>query len=117
MKHDGPPAHEVSRESAISWLDKLGLVDRLTHKPESLSHGQRQRVALARALAHQPDLVIADEPTGNLDEKNSRLVFQTLREFAAEGGSVLVATHEANVDSFADQVVCIDDLMPAAINP
>lgn len=101
-------SHGVSRAVAISWLEKLGLGERLKHKPESLSHGQRQRAALARALAHQPDLVIADEPTGNLDETNSQLVFKTLREFADGGGAVLVATHEPNVESIADSVLNIN---------
>lgn len=106
-------AHGVTRRSAISWLEKLGLGDRMTHKPELLSHGQRQRAALARALAHSPDLVIADEPTGNLDEKNSRLVFETLREFSVGGGAVLVATHESSIEAFADMVVSIEDLVQA----
>ena len=102
-------ADGVTRLDANKWLDRLGLADRILHKPESLSHGQRQRAALARALAHQPDLVIADEPTGNLDEKNSQLVFETLREFADAGGAVLVATHESKVESYADTVIAISN--------
>jgi putative ABC transport system ATP-binding protein len=94
----------VSSETAKQWLDRLGLADRMHHKPEALSHGQRQRAALARAIAHQPALVIADEPTGNLDEKHSQMVFETLREFANNGGAVLIATHDAQIPSYADQV-------------
>ncbi len=94
----------VSAREACVWLERLGLGERKYHKPESLSHGQRQRAALARAIAHQPRLVIADEPTGNLDNKNSALVFQTLREFADKGGGVLVATHDPTIESFADEI-------------
>jgi ABC-type lipoprotein export system ATPase subunit len=93
----------VSGDTAKQWLVRLGLENRLHHKPDSLSHGQRQRVALARAIAHQPALIIADEPTGNLDPKHAQLVFDTLREFANDGGSVLIASHDPAVASIADQ--------------
>ncbi len=102
-------ARGVTRLCAISWLEKLGLGERTSHKPEMLSHGQRQRAALARALAHEPALLIADEPTGNLDEKNSQLVFETMRAYADGGGAVLVATHESRVEEVADQVLEIKD--------
>ena len=97
-------SHGVSKQTAEAILAKLGLADRVLHKPESLSHGQRQRAALARALAHQPKLVVADEPTGNLDARNSDLVMETLREFADQGGAVLIATHDPGVKSVADEV-------------
>ena len=95
-------------ESARLWLARLGLGDRLEHKPESLSHGQCQRVALARALVHRPALVIADEPTGNLDPENTRLVFKTLREFADQGGAVLVASHDVTIEEFSDEFLQLD---------
>lgn len=98
-------AHGVSRATAESMLERLGLADRMLHKPESLSHGQRQRAALVRALAHRPSLVVADEPTGNLDARNSTLVMETLREFANQGGAVLIATHDKSVKMFADRVL------------
>jgi putative ABC transport system ATP-binding protein len=98
----------VTTATAKQWLTKLGLNDRLRHRPHALSHGQRQRVALARALAHRPALVIADEPTGNLDPANTRLVFETLREFADAGGAVLIASHDPTIDEFADQVQFIE---------
>lgn len=100
-------ANGVSRKTAESILERLGLADRWFHKPDSLSHGQRQRAALARALAHRPSLVVADEPTGNLDARNTTLVMETLRQFANDGGAVLVATHDQSVESFADQVLQI----------
>lgn len=102
-------AHGVSAETARDWLGRLGLSGRITHRPLALSHGQRQRAALARALAHQPAVVIADEPTGNLDEGNSKLVFDTLRQFANDGGAVLVATHDRNVADFADRVFSLEN--------
>ena len=94
--------------SAKAVLAEVGLTDRIDHKPQSLSHGQRQRAALARAIVHRPALLIADEPTGNLDEKNTQMVFQTLRSFADQGGAVLVATHEKEIQNFADEVLALD---------
>ena len=94
--------------SAKKVLEEVGLDDRLHHKPEALSHGQRQRAALARAIVHRPALLIADEPTGNLDEKNTSMVFETLRKFADQGGAVLVATHEANIQEYVDGAISLD---------
>lgn len=94
----------VDNAIAERWLERLGLADRRDHKPESLSHGQRQRAALARAIAHRPSLLIADEPTGNLDPDNTQLVFGILREFADQGSAVLVATHESSLGLIADDV-------------
>ncbi|MCH2181495.1 MAG: ABC transporter ATP-binding protein [Mariniblastus sp.] len=91
-----------SNDRADAWLDRVGLTDWALHKPDALSHGQRQRGALARALVHQPDLVIADEPTGNLDRQNSELVFRVLRDYADAGGAVLVASHDERIDAHAD---------------
>lgn len=96
-------ANGVSSIDAQGWMDRLGLMDRMNHKPEALSHGQRQRVALARALAHHPDLIIADEPTGNLDEENSNLVFNVLKEFTENGGTALVASHDSLIRDHADR--------------
>lgn len=91
-----------SDAAADVWLDRVGLVDWALHKPDALSHGQRQRGALARALVHKPDLLIADEPTGNLDRQNSELVFRVLRDYADAGGAVLVASHDEKIEEFAD---------------
>jgi putative ABC transport system ATP-binding protein len=100
----------VSKTVANQWLGRLGLGDRVRSYPGELSHGQRQRVALARAIAHKPTLVIADEPTGNLDKRNSELVFGVLREYAQDGGAVLMATHETSAVTFADLVIDIENL-------
>ena len=98
-------AYGVDTKQARHWLERLGLSQRMGHKPEALSHGERQRVALARALAHDPVLVICDEPTGNLDDTNSQIVYDSLKQFADAGGAVLVASHDAGIESLADQVL------------
>ncbi len=95
--------------AADTWLDRVGLGDWAQHKPDALSHGQRQRGALARALVHQPELVIADEPTGNLDRKNGELVFRVLRDFADSGGAVLVASHDDSIEAYADRCFDLQD--------
>lgn len=94
--------------TARIWLDRVGLSHRLTHRPESLSQGERQRAALARAVAQRPALLVADEPTGNLDPQNTSLVFQALREFADEGGAVLVASHDPMITDFANRKLTLE---------
>jgi putative ABC transport system ATP-binding protein len=96
------------------WIDhliaSLGLGDRLTHRPHELSGGQQQRVAIVRALATRPDLVFADEPTGNLDSRTGREVLSVLREAAREyGQSIAMVTHDPVAASFADQLVFLAD--------
>ena len=88
-------------------LEMFGLGHRLTHTPGELSAGERQRVALARALINEPRLILADEPTGNLDPKNDRQVFEHLAEFHRAGGTVIVVTHGSTVDEFADRIVSL----------
>lgn len=90
---------------AEELLARLGLAPRLRHKPAELSAGERQRAALARALLNQPKLILADEPTGNLDPDNAAEVFQHLREFHRAGGTVIVVTHGSGADAYADRVV------------
>ena len=89
-------------------LEQFGLGHRLTHTPGELSAGERQRVALARALINEPRLILADEPTGNLDPKNDRQVFEHLAEFHRAGGTVIVVTHGSTVDEFADRIVNLE---------
>lgn len=88
--YDGDP-----RPRAERLVERFGLGHRLEHPPSELSVGERQRVALARALLYDPELLLADEPTGNLDERNGAEVMKCLEEFAGAGGAVLVVTHDA----------------------
>jgi len=89
-------------------LEQFGLGHRLTHTPGELSAGERQRVALARALVNGPRLILADEPTGNLDPENDRQVFEYLSEFHRAGGTVIVVTHGSTADEFADRIVNLE---------
>ena len=83
-------------------IEELGLSHRTQHVPGKLSAGEQQRVALARALLNNPKIVIADEPTGNLDEENGRAVLKVLRNYADQGGLVMMATHDIAVAKLAD---------------
>lgn len=103
--HWGTDAQQRARE----LIAHFGLEHRLGHVPGELSSGERQRTALARALLNRPKLLLADEPTGNLDRDNADAVLGYLAEFARSGGSVLLVTHEATVAEFADRVITIRD--------
>lgn len=98
----------MGRPEAIELLTRLQLADRLHHRPAELSIGERQRVALARALLNSPDILLADEPTGNLDPENARQVMSYLAEFHREGGTVLVVTHDPLADQYAQRTVLMD---------
>lgn len=95
-------------ERARELVDQFGLGERIDHVPADLSTGERQRVALARALLHRPALLLADEPTGNLDESSGRIVLEALRTFTEQGGSVLLVTHDSQAASAADSVMQMD---------
>ena len=97
------PADAAARADAL--LRRFDLEPRVRHLPAQLSTGERQRVALARALLNRPRLLLADEPTGNLDDASAALILDSLREFAAAGGAVLLATHDARVASAAGRVL------------
>jgi lipoprotein-releasing system ATP-binding protein len=96
----------AAKERAESLLGSLGLADRLTHRPSKLSGGEQQRVAVARALANRPALVLADEPTGNLDEATADIVFaEFLSLVRGEGSAALVATHNERIAAKMDRVL------------
>lgn len=97
------------REKAISLLEKFGLKDRINHYPKELSGGEKQRVALARALANNPEVIIADEPTGNLDEENEKIIFDYLKELAGNGKCVIVVSHNNILSSYADKLFRLED--------
>ena len=93
------------RARADALVAQFGLAHRVTHVPAELSIGERQRVALARALLRQPALILADEPTGNLDAENATVVVRALQQYAAEGKCVLMVTHNAEAARAAQRVV------------
>jgi putative ABC transport system ATP-binding protein len=106
---DGVKAKEA-RERSLDWLSRFGLADRADHLPSQLSGGQQQRVALARALVMEPSLVLADEPTGNLDSRMADEVATLLRKIAKEyGRSVLMVTHDSRMAAYADRIVFLKD--------
>ena len=94
-----PGAQERARE----LIERFGLSDRSQHRPGELSVGERQRTGLARALFNEPKLILADEPTGNLDEENARTVTESLEEYARNGGAVLLVTHDSDAAGFAQK--------------
>ena len=97
------------RELAEEALFRVGLEERMHHKPKELSGGQQQRVAIARALSSKPPLILADEPTGNLDSKSGIEVMKMLKEIHAEGNTIVLITHDSDVARQAERVVRIAD--------
>jgi ABC-type lipoprotein export system ATPase subunit len=92
---------------ALVLIERVGLMHRLKHRPGALSTGERQRVAIARALMNGPSLILADEPTGNLDEANATEVLGYLSAFARGGGAVLLVTHDPRAAAYAGRTVCL----------
>ena len=99
---------EQMQEKATQLLSKLGLKERTDHYPKELSAGEQQRVAIARALANDPDIIIADEPTGNLDEKNEETIFKILKAIVKEGKTVITVSHNKEILKYADELVYLD---------
>lgn len=107
-----------AREKAIPWLERVGLGDRLDYLPEQLSMGQRQRVAIARALVGEPHLLLADEPTGNLDSKRSREILSLLHDICHERRVPgLLVTHDRDAIPFVDRVVNLRDGTLTEVGP
>lgn len=99
-----------AKQKAIEWLTKVGLGQRLSSRPDQLSAGQQQRVAIARALITEPVLVLADEPTGNLDTKSSDEIAALLKQVAKEWGrAVLMVTHDPRIAAYADRIIFLKD--------
>jgi ABC-type lipoprotein export system ATPase subunit len=107
---------EIDRPRALALLDQVGLKHRAEHRPAQLSGGEQQRVAIARALANDPPLIIADEPTGNLDDKHAGLVMELLRRSGRDrGATLLVATHDRQVTQGADRILGLSGGRSAAL--
>jgi putative ABC transport system ATP-binding protein len=102
------PQAEIERHVA-ELLETVGLQHRANHFPSQLSGGEQQRVAFARALANDPELILADEPTGNLDIKNGQKITQVLQMLKAKGKTVIVATHDPELIQLADWTVCLEE--------
>jgi len=111
---------KVDREKmAIETLEQVGLADRMTHKPNELSGGQRQRVAIARALVNKPSIILADEPTGNLDSKTSIDIMGLLDDIHRNGNTVILVTHEEDIAKHAARIIRLFDgeVSHDAVNP
>ncbi|MBX7183516.1 MAG: ABC transporter ATP-binding protein [Vicinamibacteria bacterium] len=102
-----PPASRRAR--AFGLLERVGVADQANKLPSALSGGQQQRVAIARALANEPPVILADEPTGNLDSSTAREVLALFRDLAGAGTTVLIATHERDIANVVDRTVSIAD--------
>ncbi|PCJ89601.1 MAG: macrolide ABC transporter ATP-binding protein [Flavobacteriales bacterium] len=100
---------EEREKRALEVLGQVGLGDRVSHKPNELSGGQRQRVALARALVNNPSIILADEPTGNLDSKTSFEIMTLLQDIHASGNTIIVVTHEEDIARHAHRIVRLMD--------
>ena len=100
---------DVRVKRAKELLSRLGLEARMHHKPAELSGGQQQRVAIARALANNPDVIIADEPTGNLDSKAGREVMEVFKELNLQGTTIVLVTHEEHIARYASRIIQLKD--------
>jgi len=98
-----------AKERAIAILKRVGLGDRMSHRPSELSGGQRQRVAIARALVNDPKIVFADEPTGNLDSKTSVEIMELFTQLHQKGQTIVLVTHEREIADYADKIIHMRD--------
>lgn len=115
MEWTAKPQEDIEKR-INDLLESVGLLNRANHFPSQLSGGEQQRVAFARALANDPQLILADEPTGNLDDKNAQKIVQVLQLLKEKGKTVIVATHDAQIKQLADQVLCLEEGILASTN-
>lgn len=95
-------------EEALQALERVGLKDRAKHLPSQLSGGEQQRVCIARALINSPEIILADEPTGNLDEVNEKIVIEILKQLHKEGSTIIVVTHDLDVGNVAERKIILE---------
>ena len=100
---------KIRTAQALEMLDRVGLADRSHHKPNELSGGQNQRVAIARALVNSPSIILADEPTGNLDSKTSIEIMHIFDKIQSEGNTVILVTHEEDIAAYAHRIIRLKD--------
>ena len=105
----GPPGGRGARADAPPILDRVGLTGRLTHRATELSGGERPRVALARALGQSPRILLADEPTGNLDAETGGQLMKLLSTLHRDGQTIIMVTHDASIATYADRVLQLHD--------
>lgn len=108
MVYAGIPASE-RRKKALTALDKVGLSDRIKHRPNEISGGQKQRVAIARAIVNEPAVIMADEPTGNLDTKSTLEIMKIFQGLNNEGSTIIMVTHEPDVAKYTKRIVRFRD--------
>jgi putative ABC transport system ATP-binding protein len=108
LVYAGIPADERKRR-ATEALERVQLGERMHHRPNELSGGQRQRVAIARALVNRPSILLADEPTGNLDSQTSEEIMKVFAELASDGQTVIMVTHESDIAAHARRIVVLRD--------
>lgn len=102
-------SHKVSKEEILELLRKVGLEKRAHHKPNQLSGGEQQRVAIARALINNPEIILADEPTGNLDRNSEKEVMEILRKLNQEGVTLILVTHDPKIAQNASRIIKLED--------
>ncbi|WP_251861618.1 ABC transporter ATP-binding protein [Clostridium sp. Marseille-Q2269] len=108
MVYAGLPLKE-RKERALSALEKVGLIERINHKPNEISGGQKQRVAIARAIVNNPSVIMADEPTGNLDTKSSMDIMRIFQNLNDDGSTIIMVTHEPDIAKYTKRIVKFRD--------